>query len=175
MVLSLQIIFLDLRPSVHSIYCPDDSSSPSCPQSPSFLFNEPTSLRLRVLLLSKLPTVAFFPVTKRAFGSHVAPRALRVTGARAPIRFDVLGPIAILARLACFLPELHVAMAHKPLLELPAGAYEDEYHYEPTHAYHLTLCTRSHHTLNPKNSVSRISVLPSVESGLLGRSSLLSA
>lgn len=175
MVLSLQIILLDLRPSVHSIYCPDDSSSPSCPQSPSFLFNEPTSFSLRVLSLTKLPTVAFFPVTKRALDSHVAPRALRVAGPRATIRFDVLGPIAILARLARFLPELHVAMAHKPLLEFPAGAYEYEYHYEPAHAYHLTLCTRSHQTLMPKSSVSRTSVLPSVESGLLGRSSLLSA
>lgn len=175
MVLSLQIILLDLRPSVRSIYCPDDSSSPSCPQSPSFLFNEPTSLSLRVLSLTKSPTVAFFPVTKRALGPHVAPRAFLFAGTRTAIRFDVLGPIFVRARLARFLPELHVAMAHKPLLKLPADTYEDEYHYEPAHAYHLTLCTRSHHTLNPKSSVSRISVLPSVESGLLGRSSLLSA
>ena len=98
-----------------------------------FLFNEPTSLRLRVLSLTKSPTVAFFPVTKRALGSHVAPCAFLFAGTRATIRFDVLGPIAILARLACFLPELHVAMAHKPLLEFPAGAYEYEYHYEPAH------------------------------------------
>ena len=135
----------------------------------------PLNLLSRRLVVSKLPTVAFFPVTKRALGSHVAPRAFLFAGTRATIRFDVLGPIAILARLARFLPQLHVAMAHEPLLNLPAGAYEDEYHYEPAHAYHLTLCTRSHHTLNPKSSVSRISVLPSVESGLLGRSSLLSA
>ena len=76
---------------------------------------------------------ALFPVTKWALGPHVAPSAFLFAGTRTAIRFDVRGPIAILARLARLLPELHVAMAYEPLLKLPAGAYEYEYHYEPAH------------------------------------------
>ena len=133
MVLSLQIILLDLRPSVRSIYCPDDSSSSSRSEpSPSFLFNEPTSLSLRVLLLASTLR-ALFLVTKRALGPHVAPSALRVAGTRASVRFDVLGPIAILARLACLLPELHIAIAHKPLLKLPQATDDNEYYDTNSH------------------------------------------